>query len=203
MSRSAAFLLSALETILVGGVFLLYPRIARKGLLFGVYVGEERASGDDARRLTRSWYLGMTALLVAGLAASALLAALSPEPESALAPPPLLLSFGFLGLYLRAYLRSRALAPPGPPPSAIAPLASGPETPTALAGLALALGAACGLAAVAYAALRYGALPARVPTHFGPSGAPDAWREKSFFTVMLLPILALVMGVSLGGSARR
>ncbi len=201
MSRIAAFLVAAIETVLLGGIFLLYPRIARKGLLFGVYVGEERAAGDDAKALTRRWYRGMAALLLAGLAASAFLAAASPEPAAALVPPPLLLSLGVLCLYLLAYRQARALAPPGPPPPAVAPLASGPRTPTALASLALALGAACGLAAVAFSAFRYDALPGRVPTHFGPSGAPDAWREKSFFTVMLLPILALALGIGLGGIA--
>lgn len=32
-------------------------------------------------------------------------------------------------------------------------------------------------------------LPIRIPTHFGPSGVPDAWSEKNFWSVFLLPII--------------
>ncbi len=34
------------RVFLVGGIFIMYPRITRKGLLFGVYVGEEFSEGD-------------------------------------------------------------------------------------------------------------------------------------------------------------
>ncbi len=40
-----------------------------------------------------------------------------------------------------------------------------------------------------------------MPTHFGFSGAPDAWQPKSIATVMLLPALILVLGIGLGGVA--
>jgi len=39
-------------------------------------------------------------------------------------------------------------------------------------------------------AMNYGAAPATVPTHFGPSGAPNAWGPKSTF--LLFPILGVV-----------
>lgn len=35
---------------LVGGIFFKFPRITRKGWLFGVYVGEEFADGAEARQ---------------------------------------------------------------------------------------------------------------------------------------------------------
>ena len=60
---------------------------------------------------------------------------------------------------------------------------------------------ACGLFAVAHAWTSYDALPASVPTHFGISGAPDAWRPKSIATVMLLPVMVLVLAIGLGGMA--
>ena len=40
-------------------MFLLYPRIARRGLLFGVYVGEERSGGEEARQIARGWQTGI------------------------------------------------------------------------------------------------------------------------------------------------
>lgn len=39
----------------------------------------------------------------------------------------------------------------------------------------------------------YGKLPDRVPTHFGPSGAPDGWAAKSVFSVYGLLIMGAVM----------
>lgn len=41
------------------------------------------------------------------------------------------------------------------------------------------------------AALLYPSLPARFPTHWGISGAPDAFSDKSFMSVFFEPILAL------------
>jgi uncharacterized membrane protein len=68
-----------------------------------------------------------------------------------------------------------------------------------LPALTLAAGVACGAFAIAYASAHYAELPDMVPTHFGPSGEPDAFRPKSFYTVMLLPVFVLVIGTSLGG----
>jgi uncharacterized membrane protein len=110
---------------------------------------------------------------------------------------PLVLIAGCVVLFLRAYLRARTLAAPGPP-AAVALLAE-PAPPSRLSILVLILGVVGGGIAVAYAAMHYPDLPARVPSHFGPSGKPDAWRPKSFGTVMLLPLLTLVMGIGLSG----
>ena len=48
----------AFRVLLVGGILLLLPRITRRGLLFGAYVGEALADRDAARRLRGSWYRG-------------------------------------------------------------------------------------------------------------------------------------------------
>jgi len=37
----------------------------------------------------------------------------------------------------------------------------------------------------------YPGLPERIPTHWGPSGAVDAWSTKSFLSVFQLPLLAV------------
>lgn len=47
------------EALVIAGLRLLYPRITRRGLLFGVYVGEECWGGEEARRIARSWQSGM------------------------------------------------------------------------------------------------------------------------------------------------
>lgn len=53
----------------------------------------------------------------------------------------------------------------------------------------------------------YGRVPAIVPTHFGPSGAPDAWGPKSTFVIfpavaLLMTLLATVVS-AIGLPARR
>ncbi len=200
MQARIFFLVMVGEVLLVSGLFLLYPRIARKGLLFGVYVGEKTFDGEAARQITRSWYRGMIGCTVASVAIGVVGGIAVPHPL--LAPlPVLLLVVAFLGLYLRAYRQARALAPEGPPPPAVAPLAVIPAPSPVLPALALASGVVLGLVAFVYAGAHYADLPARVPTHFGPSGAPDAWRPKSFSTVMLLPLLALIVGAFLGAIA--
>jgi uncharacterized membrane protein len=188
------------EALLISGLTLLYPRIARRGLLFGVYVGEVCWGGEDARRITRSWQNGMVfwSLASAGLAIGGIL---WHRTEVAMAVVmmalPLVLTIVSAALYLRAYGRARTLAVPGLPPPAAAVL-SAPETPSVLPMVALIAGILCGMYVVSYAALHYAELPAQVPTHFGPSGRPDAWKPKSFWTVMLLPMMTFIMGSGLG-----
>ena len=45
MSNQAMLLFILAQTLLPGLVFLILPRIGRRGLLFGVYVGEARSRG--------------------------------------------------------------------------------------------------------------------------------------------------------------
>ncbi len=44
---------------------------------------------------------------------------------------------------------------------------------------------------VAGSLLAWGSLPEKIPTHFGISGKPDSWDEKSFWSWFLMPIIAL------------
>ena len=197
MTTEIFALATLVEALLIGGIFLLYPRFARRGLLFGVYVGEDVWAGDEARRVTREWYTGMVGCIALTVLVS--VALWSVRPSVALAPvAPILLVIGFLALYLRAYFQARALAPEGPAPPAATVLTSASPANPILPFTSVGFGVACGVAVLAYAASHYADLPPMVPTHFGPSGAPDAWRPKSFSTVMLLPLMTLVIGVSLG-----
>jgi uncharacterized membrane protein len=196
MDKPIVILFVLFETLAIGGLFLLYPRIARRGLLFGVYVGEERWAGDDARRIVRAWQRSILVLTLLCVTIGAILYFMFRNAAGLLAP--LILLVGCIALYLRAYFQARELAVTGPP-AAVAVMEI-PEPPSRLPGLVLAAGIVGGLIAVSYAAMHYGDLPERVPTHFGPSGLPDAWRPKSFWTVMLSPLLTLVLGVGLGGA---
>jgi len=200
MQDKALLFMMLIETAVIGGIFLLYPRVARKGLLFGVYVGEVTSESPPARAITRSWYRWMIASLLASFLGGAGLLFTAPHPLPAVAPVFLLL-IAFLALYLRAYFQARALATAGPPPGAVAPVVTVPATSPLLPAIALATAVGCGLIAIAYSWTHYPDLPARIPMHFDGSGSPDAWREKSLTTVMLLPMMTLVMGTMMGGIA--
>ncbi len=200
MATNGFIFVILVEALVIGGLTLLYPRIARRGLLFGVYVGEERWDGEDARLITKSWQLGVVLVTVVSFGLGLAFFLRNPNPVVAarvVAISPLVLTMGTVGLFLRAYFRARTMAAPGLPPPAVAVLGA-PETPLTFPILVLMAGILCGIFAVSYAAMHYADLPAQVPTHFGPSGKPDVWRPKSFWTVMLLPLLTLVMGVGMG-----
>ncbi len=187
-------------SLAVGGIFLIYPWIVRKGLLFGVYVGEKTFSGEQARRITASWYRWM----IVAIFVSILLGIISPMvvPNPLVPIAPLLLQLlAFTLLYLRAYFQAKSIALDGPPPAAAAPLVSPAPAGVVFPTLAMVWGAALGLLALVYAWVNYDLMPAKVPTHFGPSGTPDAWSAKSFNSVMMLPFMTLFLGVSLGGIA--
>jgi uncharacterized membrane protein len=200
VATSIFILIILAEALVIGGLTLLYPRIARRGLLFGVYVGEVRWDGEEARRITRSWQAGMVfwSLASAGLGIGFFLWYSSPLGMAiVMIGLPLALTAGIVVLFLRAYYCARTLAVPANAPPAVA-LLTASEIRRTFPAVVLVIGIVCGIGAVSYAAMHYADLPARVPTHFGPSGKPDAWRPKSFWTVMLLPILTLIMGTGLG-----
>jgi len=196
MSGTLFLIIAVAETILVGGMFLLYPRFARRGLLFGVYVGEEAWGGDRAREVTRRWYRGMVIWLAVALGAEIALSTVVPAPVL-VGLFPLVVVAGFVAFYLRAYFQSKAFAVDTAPP-AVAVMQAGPEPSLVFPFTALCVGIVAGMVAVTYAAVSYPDLPGRVPTHFGPSGAPDAWRPKSVASVMLLPLLSLFVGGGMG-----
>ena len=200
METLFAWVLLVIPTVATGGLYLLLPRISRRDLLFGVYVGEEASGSDAARRLTRSWYRRMGAWLAASLGAGGL-AALGSHSAAGSPVATLLMTAGFLVEYLRAYRHARGLAREGAPPASAAILGAEEPKPLLLPYLALGLGLAGGLFAVVYTWSHYDALPERVPTHFGFSGQPDAWGPRSLPAVMLLPLLSLVLGIGLGGTA--
>ncbi len=199
MSTPLFVVVTLAETILIGGMFLLYPRFARHGLLFGVYVGEQTSDGDEARAITRGWYRSLTAFFAVALLAALALAMLVPRPPLIGLYPPVLV-VGFAVFYVRAYRRARRMAVQTPT-AAVAYLGGLPEPSLTLPAIALAAGVVGGLISLVYAAWWYPDLPARVPTHFGPSGAPDAWHAKGFWTVMLMPLLTIVTGGVMGVAA--
>lgn len=194
-------LISVLELLAIAAIMFMLPRMTRKGLLFGVYVGSDIAGGREAERLTRAWGRFMALTIVLSLAIGVVLA-VSGRTLWALIVPDLILLAGCLRCYYASHRAARALVAarggpaPVPPPGAAS--LSAPRTGLAFPAFVTVICAAIGLAVVLYAWASYGDLPDRVPTHFSGSGTPDGWSDKSFASVMALPLGALFMGVGMG-----
>lgn len=186
-------LMLVLEVGIVGGLLIIQPYVVRRGLLFGVYVGEERWASDEARATTRQWISGMLAGMVGGVLLAVLIVGLrlGPEPVGLLVSVLVVLLTSY-GVYLRAYFRAKRMAVPGAPPAAAA-LVADPPHGLWLPLLSLTIAVGAGAVAVAHAWLHYQEMPAVVPTHFGLSGQPDAWSPRAFGSVMMLPIAALLV----------
>lgn len=186
-----------IETIAAGGFMLLIPAITRRGLLFGVYVGEARSTSDRARAITRGWYLVMIGALVASVVIGIGLALRHPgSPKGALWSLVVLLG-ATVGSYLWAHVRSLELAAPGAPVSAAAFVLDRPQS-LLIPIAATAVGLVGGVIAAGYAWWHFADMPASVPTHFGASGRPDAWSPRSFQSVLVLPLLTLFLCPMLG-----
>lgn len=202
MEKSIVPWIFVAEIVLLGIVALVLPRIGRRGLLFGSYVGEETSTGTDAAALRRRWDRGVLAWTAACTLAAAALVILAAHPLAALAPQ-LVLAVAMVVLYLRLHREARTFAAraaaPVPPPPAVAGLSTPTRDP--LPWIATIVGVAAGAIAIAYTAARYGAIPERVPVHFGLMGEPDRWAARSFGSVFVLPLMTLLMGGMIGGIA--
>ena len=182
----------------VAGFYLLFPRIGRRGLLFGVYVGEEVGTGEPARRLNARWTGAILAWTVLAFVARALvLGWRGPLAGYAAGLGVLLVGYGVE--YVRSHRAARALAPAQAPAPAVAFVTEAPRPMPAYVALAFSLVA--GLVAVAYTAIHRDEFGPRVPTHFDIAGRPDAWRALSPGAVWTLPWLTLVLGTTLSGVA--
>ena len=185
------------QLVVVGGLLLIQPFIVRRGLLFGVYVGEERWDGEEARSITRRWTVALVASMGLGLVLAAVVVSLDgPVPLGVLVSVVTQI-VGSYGTYLWAHFRARRLAAPGAPAAAAVFIADPPGS-LLLPLASLAFAAIGGVIALGYAWMHYASLPAHVPTHFGVSGRPDAWSPRSFGSVMMLPLATLLMGLAIG-----
>ena len=75
-----------LITLVMGSLCLLLPRLSRRGLLFGVYVGEQASLGPEAERLKRRWSRAIVFWMALSLTLGCLLAWLV-HPAAAVAAP--------------------------------------------------------------------------------------------------------------------
>ncbi len=167
------------RVLLVGGILLLLPRITRRGLLFGAYVGEALADRDAARRLRGSWYIGCVILMVLSLLVG-LGISWAGRPIAGSLTGTAVLLLGGLGLYLRFHFRARKLAPPAAARQAqraAAMFLGGEPKGVGLAKLALGICLPAAVATFVYSIVSY----------------DGSWSDKSFITVMFVPSVNLVV----------
>ena len=179
------------RVLIVGAILLVIPHITRKGLLFGVYVGEDVVKGQPGRQLLRSWrhrcLLAMLLSLVIGLGIS-----VAGAPVAGNLTGTAVLLLAALILYLQVYSKARNLVTPTAEGQAVIAVASLEIRSTREAGFAKLAFAICigtGLVAVAYAVVAYFEMPGMVPT----MADSDVLGEKSIITFIIIPLLNLAV----------
>ena len=179
------------RVFLVAGLLLLLPRIIRKGLLFGVYVGEEVAMGSAAEQLQRFWRRGCLCLALLSLAIG-LSISWAGRPVTGNLTGTVILLCSALAFYLYVYSRARKLILPPATRQASKAVASlevrGPRE-TGFAKLSLGLCVFTSLAVLAYAVHGLLAMPDQVPAVTETRTMVD----KSIITFLFMPCLNLVI----------
>lgn len=186
MSEAAVVnLFLTVRVLLVGGILLALPHIGRKGLLFGIYIGEALHDGRAADGVRSAWRRGCVVLMAISLLIG-LGISFAGRPVTGNLTGTALLLLGALGLYLRSHSRARRIAPPVAARQArvaAAPLDGGETNGAGLAKLALAVCLVVSVATLAYAMLRYRRMAALE--------APESY--WSFAAVMLTPSVNMVL----------
>jgi len=191
------------RVILVGGFLLILPHVTRKGLFFGVYVGEGFSDSDEGRRLLHTWRLGCLAVMATALLVGLSISAAGWPVPGNLTGTAVLLSVAAM-LYLRLYGKTLALAPPAAARQAeraVAPLQGGRPKGALFARIALGICLLACFATFVYAIVGYAAMPGRVPVLSGGMGAAAGLSDKSFAAVIFVPTMSLMLSLVFGVSA--
>lgn len=182
------------RVFLVGTIFLVFPRISRKGLMFGTYLGEERAEGSARRQLLRAWDGSCALVMLFSLIVGWSIGLSGRWIQGNLIGTAVLL-LSFIPVYVRTHRKARGLASPDAERQAAkssAPLQVDETRGDRFAALALALCVAAALALVAHATLAFQAMPDRIPTLGNVFGYGEELTEKSLVPVLLVPSFNLV-----------
>jgi len=171
-------LILTFRVLLVGGFLLILPRISRKGLLFGTYVGEGSTDRETVRLLLSDWSRGCVYVMVSSLFVGYVLSLAGMPLVGNLTGTSVLL-IGALVLYLRIYPRARALASPAADRQAhtsVAPLVGG--EPTGIGFAKLALGICLLMSVVTFVYAIY--------------NAEGSWSDTSFVPTVIVPGMNLL-----------
>ncbi len=183
------------RVFLVGAILLAYPRISRKGLMFGTYLGERHSEGASAGKLMRSWDIGCAVVMGVSLLIGWGIS-LSGQPIRGNLTGTAVLLLLSPALYVWTYRKARRQVPPTVARQAKQASASleVDESPgDHFAAVALVVCLLVALGSAAHATLSFEALPDRIPTLANLVGLGDEVADKSIITVLLVPTFNLVL----------
>jgi uncharacterized membrane protein len=192
-----AFVVNLFFTVrvfLVGAYLLIFPRISRKGLVFGTYLGEAFADGEEVRRLRRDWDMGAALVMVFSLLVGYSISLSGSAIRGNLTGTVVLLVAAGV-LYVWGYTKARRMAPPTAKRQASRSAASLEIDDSQGHGFAVFSLIVCILTALAsgtYAMLSLDAMPARIPTLAHMWGFGNELTDKSVISVLLFPSINLV-----------
>jgi len=168
------------------------PLWRRASLWFGVTVGPDFCNTPEARRVLRQYRIEMWTLSLVSWVL--LWAGIRREMNWLLAAAPLLQSLGAMAAFARGRNRTRPFVrrPDGSRTASLSATSEG--LPGGAAGVALPY--AILVAAAIFLHANWQRLPSRFPTHWGLSGVPDRWAERSWRSVdglLLVGFLAIAL----------
>ena len=197
MNEEAAVVMAffTFRVFLVGGIMFAFPRIARKGLMFGTYLGEEQAGGDTRRQLLRTWDRACALIMVVALVVGWSIGATGRwVPGNFIGTGVLLVLF--VPLYFWTHGKARAVAPVSATPRARTSAASlkvDEARGEGFAVLALIVSVVASLALLGYAVAEFLDMPDWIPTLTDLRGPRGELTEKSLAMVALIPSVNLVL----------
>lgn len=177
------------RVFLVGAIMFAFPRIARKGLMFGTYLGEENVEDGARTQLLRGWDRGCAMVMLVALAVGWTIGLGGrPVPGNLIGTVVLLLPFG--PLYFWTYRKARGLASDSVSVRgsiSVASLEVDESRGEGFALLALIVSVAASLALLSYAVLSFRTMPPRTPTLGSLWGFGDSSADASLVSVILIP----------------
>ncbi len=180
-----------IRILIVGTALLVIPHIIRKGLLFGVYVGEDVVKGQPGRQLLQSWrYHCLLAMLVSLIIGLGISVAGAPVAGNLTGTAVLLLLA--LILYLQVHSKALNLVTPtaeGQAEIAVASLEIRSTKEAGFTKLVLAICIVTGLVNFAYAVVAYFEMPDIIPSITDS----NVMNEKSIITFIIIPLFNLVL----------
>jgi uncharacterized membrane protein len=182
------------RVFLVGAIMLAFPRIARKGLMFGSYLGEAQAEGFARRSLLRSWDRGCVLIMAVALVVGWSIG-LSGRAVPGNLIGTVVLLLPFVPLYLWVHGKSRWLTPLEGGTQASASSASldvDEGRGQGFALLALALSIIASLSLLIYALVSTRSMPPRIPTIANLWGYGEGLTDRPLVSVVLIPSFNLL-----------
>ncbi len=183
------------RVLLVGGIFIFYPRITRRGLFFGVYVGEEFPGSDLAGSILKTWDKSCLAWMVTALGIG-LLGTMAGSAVGGNLTGTAVLIIGLTALFFRTYSKVRALGPAVGSEQAskgTATLQIGSTQGENFAKFALVICLVVALATLTYAYLSFPSMGERMPTLWSLFGGAEGTTEVTYLNLLYFPGWNLVI----------